>query len=400
MMSEVARLAWKALWERRGRTIGAIVGVVIAFTALSYAILLGQTFKDYTTRYFTSNFQTNALYVTGGQFTDADVDALSRIDGVELAVPIAAARGVVRIPGASGQIPATVYGVDPALVRRLLPETALYDGELVVASNLVLVGYFVAFDRSTGQQKASVGSPISLTLGRRALSAMVSGILASGMLGFIDTSRGVVMDLSAFRQATGITSYSTVMLFLRDPSLADAVANEVRASFPNVDVISPQAVLQTINSFLTSFQLFLGLIAGVSTVITALWLYDTMSISVVQRTKEIGILRAIGFKKRHVMGMFLMEALIIAAIGVAVGMALLVPLAQSGIPFMSTTQQQQAPRGGISPHPPFSSITSLELDPLLITATAALVIAINLVGAFLPAYRAGRIDIVSALRYE
>jgi putative ABC transport system permease protein len=61
-----------------------------------------------------------------------------------------------------------------------------------------------------------------------------------------------------------------VVLTLEDSSKIDAVANEIRASFPNVDVISPQAILQTINSFLTSFQLFLGLIAGVSTLITAL----------------------------------------------------------------------------------------------------------------------------------
>ncbi|AFA39249.1 ABC-type transport system, involved in lipoprotein release, permease component [Pyrobaculum oguniense TE7] len=401
MLSEILRLAWQALWERKGRTIGAVVGVVIAFTALSYALLLGQTFKDSVTQYFTSNFQMNVLYVTGAQFTDADVGTMSTISGVELAVPIASARGTVRVPGSSAQIPVTVYGVPPSLLPQVLPPTALYDGELAVGSNLALVGYYVAFDRSTGAQRVAVGSPLSLNVGRRAATVVASGIMATGALGFVDTTRGVVMDINTFRQLTGITSYSLVMLYLRDVSQLDAVSNEVKANFPNVDVISPQAILQTINSFLTSFQLFLGLIAGVSTVITALWLYDTMSISVVQRTKEIGILRAVGFRRRDVMAVFLAEAFIIAIIGVLIGLLAIIPLSQIGLPMAGGGQQQPASAGGLfrPPHGAFN-ISSITLDPLILAATGALVVAINIVGALLPAYRAGRLDVVSALRYE
>ena len=400
MFLEILRLSWKALWERKGRTIGAIVGVVIAFTALSYALLLGQTFKDYTNQFFTSNFQTNVVYVTGTQFTDADVGALSTISGVVSAIPIATARGIVRIPGSADRLPVTVYGVDSALLPRLFPATALYDGQLVVGGGMVLVGYYVAFDRSTGQQRIAVGTPLSLTVGRRSVTVVTSGILATGALGFVDTARGFVMDLASFRQLTGITTYNTVMLTLEHASKIDAVTNEIRANFPNVDVISPQAIQQTINSFLTSFQLFLGLIAGVSTVITALWLYDTMSISVVQRTKEIGVLRALGFKKRHVTALFLGEALMIAVIGVVIGAALLIPLTQMGLPFTGNAQAQQTrgPFGG--PGSGLFNIDSLVLDPVLMAGTAALVVGINLLGAFLPAYRGGRINIVEALRYE
>jgi len=400
MFLEILRLSWKALWERKGRTIGAIVGVVIAFTALSYALLLGQTFREYTNQFFTSNFQTNVIYVTGTQFTDADVGALSTISGVVSAIPIATARGVVRIPGSADRLPVTVYGVDPALLPQLLPATALYDGQMMVGSGTALVGYYVAFDRSTGQQRIAVGTPLSLTVGRRSTTVLASGILATGALGFVDTARGFVTDLPSFRQLTGITTYNTVVLTLEDSSKIDAVINEIRANFPTVDVISPQAMLQTINSFLTSFQLFLGLIAGVSTLITALWLYDTMSINVVQRTKEIGVLRSLGFRKRHVMALFLGEALMIAIIGVVIGAALLIPLTQMGLPFMSNAQAQETrgPFGG--PGGAFSSITSLVLDPVLVAGTAALVVGINLLGAFLPAYRGGRINIVEALRYE
>ena len=166
------------------------------------------------------------------------------------------------------------------------------------------------------------------------------------------------------------------------------MTNEIRSSFPNVDVISPQAILQTINSFLTSFQLFLGLIAGVSTLITAHWLYDTIYINLVQRTKEIGVLRSLGFKKRHIVAMFLGEALMIAIIGVVIGAVLLIPLTQMGLPFMNSaqTQQTRGPGPGGFGHG-FFNINSLVLDPGLVAGAAALVVGINLLGAFLPAYR-------------
>ncbi|MEZ0320083.1 MAG: ABC transporter permease [Pyrobaculum sp.] len=405
MFAEVFTLAWKALWERKGRTVGAIIGVVIAFSALSYALLIGQTFRDYTTSFFMSNFGTNMLFVTGSQFTDADVGVISTIPGVDAAVPLASARGSVRVPGANSPIPVTVYGVDPSYLSKILPSSSLYQGAMFISSNFVLVGYYVAVDRSTGQQRISEGSALSLNIGRKSATAVASGILATGNVGFFDTARGVIMDLSAFRQITGITSYNVVVVLTRDSSQLDSVANEIRANFPNVDVISPQAILQTVNTYLTSFQLFLGMLAGVSTVITALWLYDTMSISVVQRTKEIGVMRALGFKRRHIMGMFLTEAFIIATIGVAIGMALLIPMSNVGLSALFGGGSSQAPQGGsVGSHARyfggFMNISQLVMDPFIIAATAFLVIAVNVAGALLPAFRGGRIDIVQALRYE
>ncbi|MEM1615461.1 MAG: ABC transporter permease [Pyrobaculum sp.] len=405
MFAEVFRLAWKALWERKGRTIGAIIGVVIAFSALSYALLLGQTFREYTTSFFTSNFGANTLFVTGSQFTDADVGVISTIPGVDVAVPLAITRGAVRVPGTNNPVPVTVYGVDPSYLPKILHSSSLYQGAMFISSNFVLVGYYVAVDRSTGQQRISAGSALSLSIGRKSSTAVVSGVLATGNIGFFDTARGVIMDLSAFRQITGITSYNVIIVLARDSSQLDSVANEIRANFPNVDVISPQAILQTINSYLTSFQLFSGMLAGVSTVITALWLYDTMSISVVQRTKEIGVMRALGFKRRHVMAMFLTEAFIIAAIGVVIGIALLIPMSQVRLSALFSGGASQAPRGGPQGGPAggfgnFMNISQLVLDPLIIAATASLVIAVNVAGAFLPAFRGGRINIVQALRYE
>jgi putative ABC transport system permease protein len=275
----------------------------------------------------------------------------------------------------------------------------MHEGEPVVSPGTALVGYYIAYDPSTGQQRAAVGSVVSVHAGRKTVSVAVSGVLESGMVGALDTTRGVVLDMSTFRQLTGSTTYSAAVLVLRDASVADRVGEEVRALYPSASVIAPRAILQLVNEYLTSFQVFLGVLAGVSTVITALWIYDTMSISVIQRTREIGILRAVGFKRRYVIALFLGEALIIAAIGVAAG-ALLLALAQHISPHIFSAAGQSTGAGALrAPHPPFR-ITSLALNPVLVTAAGALVVAANLLGALVPAYRASRLDIAAALRHE
>ncbi|MFN3804504.1 MAG: ABC transporter permease [Pyrobaculum sp.] len=386
---ELLRLAWRALWERKGRTVGAIIGVVIAFTALSFSLTLGQTYRDAVVEFFTSSFRVNTLFVTGIPFTEGDVAALSSIRGVTAAIPMATARGVAITPGGT-QTSVTVLGVSPALLDRLMAQTVLHQGEMFITSTFVLVGHLVAFDSSTGRQVVTVNSPLSLMVGRKSAEVMASGILSAGNIGFFDTSRAVVMDISLFRQLTGVSTYSVILVELQDLTYEKAVSREIRARFPNVEVLSPQALMQTLDTFFAGMQLFLGTIAGVSTVITALWLYDTMSISTIQRTKEIGIMRALGFRRRQIMAMFLGEALIIAMIGVAVGVAVLAAL--MGV-LNLTGWQTFGPRG-----------TSLNLTPSIhpeiAAVTALLVVLVNLAGAFLPAYRASRINVVEALRYE
>ncbi|MEM4964259.1 MAG: FtsX-like permease family protein [Pyrobaculum sp.] len=399
-MFELFKMSWQGLWERKGRTIGAIIGVVIAFTALSYALLLGETFKAYLTDYFTKNFQTNLISVSGAMFTDADVATLSMIEGVASVVPIATARGVVKTSSGSS-IPVTLYGLDPSYLEFVLPRTALYKGDMFISSNFVLIGYFVSFDRTTGEEKVSVGSPASLSVGRRSQTIIASGVLSTGTIAFFDTRRAVLIDINTFRQLTGVTTYNVVLLFVDDTSKIEAISREIRANFPNVDVVSPLAVLESINNFFTSFQMFLAVVAGVSTLITALWLYDTMSINVLHRTREIGIMRSIGFRRRQILTLFLGEAFLIALIGIAIGMALLIPLSNAGPAALFGQRTSSAAAGDFGARHAFvMEMDKLVLDPVTIATTAFIVLSINLAGALLPAIRASRINIVQALRYE
>jgi len=386
-----ARLAWGSLRERKGRTIGAIVGVFIAFVALTEALALGNAFRSSALNLF-EGLGVNNVFVLGS-FTDADVALVKTYVApyATAVVPISSAIASVRLP--NGVVEGvTLYGIPSDGIGVIVPESAVYDGSNNVGGGLALVGYFVAFDENTGAQLLNVGDPLPLNYRGRSYALAISGILSAQRPGPIDTTTSVILDESQFRAITGDSTYRVIVVSLKSAQYLDEVQNLLKAVYPNAEVLNLQSLVQTVTQFFTGLELFLGIVSGVSTVITALWLYDTMTISVLQRTKEFGILRAVGFKKRQITAMMLYEALIIAAIGIAAGVVALILLSFIPISFFPQTA---APRGAF-----FRASPSLSVPWNIGLATAALVVAVNMLGALAPAIRAGRLNIVDALRYE
>jgi len=386
-----ARLAWGSLRERKGRTVGAIVGVFIAFVALTEALALGNAFRSSALNLF-EGLGVNNVFVLGS-FTDADVALVKTYVApyATAVVPISSATASVRLP--NGVVEGvTLYGIPSDGIGVIVPESAVYDGSNNVGGGLALVGYYVAFDRNTGTRLLNVGDPLPLNYRGISYTLAISGILSAQNPGPIDTTTSVVLDESQFRAITGASTYRLIVVSLKSTQYFDEVQNLLKALYPNAEVLNLQSLVQTVTQFFTELELFLGIVSGVSTVITSLWLYDTMTISVLQRTKEFGILRAVGFKKRQITAMMLYEALIIAAIGIAAGVVALILLSFIPISFFPQTA---APRGAF-----FRASPSLSVPWNIGLATAALVIAVNMLGALAPAIRAGRLSIVDALRYE
>jgi putative ABC transport system permease protein len=180
--------------------------------------------------------------------------------------------------------------------------------------------------------------------------------------------------------------YGTMTLLVRSAfgskELFDAVRKEVWA----VDKDQPVTDLQSVDQYFSNsvsrrrFNLaLLGVFAGVALIMASVGIYGVISYSVTQRTHEIGIRIALGAKASDVLKLVVGQGVILALIGVGIGLAAAVALTR----LMSSLLYEVS-----------------ATDPLTFAAISLLVIGVALGACFVPARRATRVDPMVALRYE
>ncbi|KUO90205.1 MAG: hypothetical protein AT713_07225 [Caldivirga sp. JCHS_4] len=412
-------LAWMALWERRGRTIGAVVGVVIAIVALGLAIGAGQGFKALTTSFFENVFGINTvvLFPSGtAQLTLTDMATVSALPHVASVEPILEAAGSLNVNGHPQRV--QVIGVTADELMQMYGVTMLNDalisGNPTLQAGVVLVGYDVAFT-NTGQEVIYPGQLITITVNGKVIRAIVGGVLKPGSIGLIgvNPNTAIFMDTSSFLgEIDPSGALSGLIVHVDKPSYVNTVTNMLQSLYPQDQVFNLSTVLTSVNQFFTTLELFLAFISGISFIIIGIWMFDTTTISVIQRTREFGIMRAVGFSRRSIPILLLTEALIVGIIGSAIGIALLIALTHV---IHTTPLLGQGPTAGFrEPARGFRGVTTFNqassagvnlpipivITPSYLALLFIIPLATNVVAALIPAIRASRIPPAQTLRYE
>ena len=190
----------------------------------------------------------------------------------------------------------------------------------------------------------------------------ISQIVASA------TSPGVVTQAE-----TEITTILLQRHQISDPALAD------------FQMQSQQDILNQANSIATALTLVLGAIAGISLVVGGIGIMNIMLVTVTERTREIGIRKAIGARRRDILIQFLIEAMVLSGLGGALGIAVGALLAKEA-PNISAFASSSFP-------PPVVSIPSVLL-------AFGVSVGIGLFFGIYPANRAARLHPIEALRHE
>ena len=389
-----AQLATRMLMNKKGSLIGAVLAVSIGILVIHVNFVIFQGLYDAIVRDL-KNYRFGDILVTNeddyiAKSDIALVNWFERIPSVEAATP--------RLDSSAGinatkygkryeefQIP--VVGVDPFRdIRASTIYTTVGNGQFIFARNSIVLGSTVAGDLGGVQ----VGDEVELKFVDRRGEDQIKRFLVSGITtsaggqGF-DTSVIVHIDtLRSILDRTGETG--SIIVKLNDPAKAIEVKDLFLRSFPSDD-FKAETIDESAESTLRGFRSGIALInlIGYFGMMSSAFAIVTIQMMLVSsKTREIGVMRAIGAKRMDILILFLFQGMIIGAIGASVGTAL-------GLAYTAYAKETKLE---------FEGSLALEVSynwpKIGQTALTAFVLAV--IASIYPAYRATRLQPVEAIR--
>lgn len=328
---------------------------------------------------------------TNVELTDKDIDALQGIP--EIKYVTGQISGRVNISYNSESASLSVTGVDPQVWKYMNTITVDSGRLLEPADNDVAV---IGSGVSTGIFKKDIGVNQIINMGGK--SVRVVGILTSQGGG---EDNQIYMPINA--AVNVITDakknvYDSIQVEAQSPDVVDAADTAITnkllisrhdntANGQDFTVFTTASMASTVTSMISSMSLFLGAIAAVSLLVGAVGIANTMFTSVLEKTKEIGTMKAIGAKNRDILMIFLFNSAMVGFVGGIFGV-ILGSLLSALFPMIGVTVM----RGGGG--------ASISLSPGLMISGLTLAVLIGVVSGVVPAYRASKLKPVDALRYE
>jgi putative ABC transport system permease protein len=325
------------------------------------------------------------------QLTDKDIDALRGISDIKYITGQISGRVNVSYGTESASLSAT--GVDPQVWQYMNTITVDSGRLLQPADNYVAV---IGSGVATGIYKKNVGINQIINVGGK--SVRVIGILTSQGGGednqiFMPINAAVNVVTDAKKNV-----YDSIQIEAQSPDVVDAadtvIVNKLlisrhdnTKSGQDFTVFTTASMASTVTDMINSMTLFLGAIAAVSLIVGAVGIANTMFTSVLEKTKEIGTMKAIGAKNKDILMIFLFNSAMVGFVGGILGV-ILGAILSALFPMIGITMM----RGG--------SGTSISLPPSLLFGGLTLAVIIGVISGVVPAYRASKLKPVDALRYE
>jgi putative ABC transport system permease protein len=416
LFTDMFRLAYKALIDRKVRSVLTILGItvgsaiILALIASSSGLNAGITANIQKTGANILTIRNAGGFFSAGstntyQLSQTDVTYLKGLPSVVHVYPYYSYSASIVSGGST--LSSSVIGIDLSA----LP--ILYNGLTVAEGTLPLSG-----DTTSAAVGWSIANPVSGTpIGlhqmvemtvtgiKGAKSGVSYAVLASAILTQYGTALFSNIDDTVFIsfQAASYLSkspyFSGIYVVVDNTNDVATVQNTITTYYgSNARVISPGQILSSIEGITGQLTLFLGSIGAVSLFVATVGIVNTMYVSVMERTREIGILKAIGYRPKQIMGMFLSEAALTGAIGGVTGLMLGYALSflMGGELAGSTISFGRGGPGGGGGGAAIVPVFSTEL---IIFALVFPVILATAAGLY-PAWRASRMNAVTALKYE
>ncbi len=378
-------------------TVGVIVGVMAVIVALAIMTGLQQELRD---RILGSSPHVYVWKATGITDYHAEVDKLRRLPHVVGAAPAMIGQGLLSV--AQETVPVQVKGIDPVLEPQVTDlKQAMRSGSLdaLLAGAGAVDGILLGKDLAA-KLNVKVGDDVSLLTPQGTLTPMgmypkirrlrVAGIFMLGLLEFDSTYGYVSLDVA--KRLLGKDTVDHIQLRVDDIWEASRIANAIPQQMGE-DYIKQdwQEMNKPLFSALWLEKIAVSLAIGLIVMVAALNIVTSLILLVMEKTRDIGILKTMGASARSVTIIFMMQGLIIGIVGTTVGAA-------AGYALSTIFDRYQLIRMPIDvyqiSHLPF---TILPRDFAVVVVTA---VAVCFVATIYPSRQAARLDPAQALRYE
>jgi putative ABC transport system permease protein len=403
MLWENLRIALSALGSKKGRSALTIMGVLIGVFAITELLAVGQGVRSEVTKQI-EVLGTRVVILFPGKVSpqggfnpasslgvstlkESDLDVIARLPAVEAVAPIMIVSGQIA-SGATVDSAALIYGTTDQ-IQSVYPRalelgrhftSAEVDGKADVAvlgaSNRKIL--FGSTD-PVGQTVRTQNHDFTVigVLKETNSALQVGGANADGVLYIPFTTAQVVTKqtnilriLAKFREGTNV------------PAAVEALTAAVRANHNGTDdfsVLTQKDLLKLIDSVLNLLTLLVSAIASISLLVGGIGIMNIMLVSVTERTREIGLRKAVGAADRDILVQFLAEAVLLSAVGSGAGLGL-----------AAVASRVVSASGGFTP------VVGLDLVGLAV----GFALAVGVVFGLAPAIRAARLNPIDALRYE
>ena len=383
-ISDVFWWAFKSLGEARARSILSMVGVAISAALIVGVIALTSSYSVEAQKVISSAFnpKTIVLVPRATFFTDVDVLKAKSVEYVRAVVP--AFSITCRIVGGVGP-PKEVTAIATRLseLRALVPSLRLAAGIEADQPGTMIAGWFVAHPADQTSPYLSPGMTVYLDCHGIRRRYTVSGIYSPvGIAPMIDVDRSVFVPIEDIANILGIRVYSLIYIIVDDVENVDHVVNTLSSIYRGTaEVVSFRSIVESFTRFTSLLAMFFLSLAGMSTIIAGIGITSTMMMSVQQRAREIGVLKAIGYTSRQVLVLFLAEAILIGLFGGIMG-----SVAGLLVGYILTRS--------------VIGILTYVVNPLGVLMTIVYSIVVAIVAGIYPAWRASRVEPVVVLRGE
>jgi putative ABC transport system permease protein len=429
---DILSYSFSAIKLRKLRAGLTTLGVVIGIAAIVALLSITQGLQATITHQLQTGFAADTLIVStgggglGGFGAGAEgatraansgfkllvnyTQLINNITNVESSIPVIQRTGQIEFNQTVQNV--TMVGVDFAEYASVYSSTFVAESGTIPANPVnetIVVGNHVSFPWNNDTLFVGVDDAVQVIWTNATeippvnetytgtVAAVLKEVGGFGIIGPSDS--GVYIPISQAENFFGTDECNSIIVRLSndDQATIDNATQAIRTAFSNeVTVTSATAVLSILSNVFSVVQLFLGGIAAISLLVAGIGIMNIMIVSLMERTREIGILKALGMRGRTVLLIFLSESVIIGLIGAAVGigsgwvLANIVALVFRG--------------GGVFGGNRAAATGGMTITPLLTPTVTILAlvfgVGVSAIFALYPAWRASKLKPVEALRYE